>query len=65
VQHVLQELHRLRAFDVVDSRHGQTAEDATRRVQLAHWLSDWHLVSFIGTVDLFSPVSTFGVYTRA
>lgn len=57
MQHVLKELHRLKAFDVLDSKHGNTAEDITSRIQLAYWLSDWHLVSFIGTVDLFSPVS--------
>lgn len=57
MQQVLKELHRLRASDVVDSRHGNTAEDITLRIQLACWLSDWHLISFLGTVDLFSPVS--------
>ena len=57
MQHVLKDLHRLRAFDVVDSRRRKTAEDITARLQLAYWLSDWHLVAFLGTVDLFSSVS--------
>ena len=63
MQHVLHELHRLQAFDVLDSGHGRTADDVSRRIQLAHWLSDWHLISFLGTVDLFSPVSKSpGIY---
>jgi len=52
---VLRELQRLRAFEVLDSKHGTTARDASSRLQLAQWLSDWHLVSFLGTVDLLSP----------
>lgn len=32
-------------------------EDIERRLELARWLSDWHLVAFLGTTGLFSPVS--------
>ncbi|KAF8577856.1 polyubiquitin-tagged protein recognition complex Npl4 component [Ramaria rubella] len=55
IQHVLQELNRIRAFEVVDSGHGMTPEAISSRMRLAHWLSDWHLISFLGTVDFFSP----------
>lgn len=33
------------------------------RVKLAKWLGDWHLVSFLGTVGLFSPVRVESYYS--
>jgi nuclear protein localization protein 4 homolog len=33
--------------------------EAHKRFALAEFLSDWHLVAFLGTTQLFSVVSTF------
>ncbi|KIJ45252.1 hypothetical protein M422DRAFT_30109 [Sphaerobolus stellatus SS14] len=53
VQVVLRQLNSLKASEVVPSTQGRS--DASTRIKLAEWLSDWHLVSFLGTVGLFSP----------
>ena len=31
--------------------------ESYKKIELAKWLSDWHLVAFLGTTGLFSPVS--------
>ena len=48
----MKELARLQAPDVVPGE-GMTQ----KRRELAHWLSDWHLISFLGTTQLVSQVS--------
>lgn len=53
IEQVLHQLNDLHAPDVQDSRHDR---DSHRRLQLARYLSDWHLVSFLGTSGLFSEV---------
>lgn len=30
--------------------------ESYKKLELARWLSDWHLVAFLGTTHLFSPV---------
>ncbi|THH08842.1 hypothetical protein EW146_g8863 [Bondarzewia mesenterica] len=51
IESVLQTLNSMHAPDVGDSRHDG---DAQRRLELAKWLSDWHLVAFLGTSGLVS-----------
>ena len=46
---MLKELNRLHAPDIVA---GSGASH--RRSELAHYLSDWHLVAFLGTTQLVS-----------
>jgi nuclear protein localization family protein 4 len=31
-------------------------KDTYKKVELAKWLSDWHLVAFLQTTQLLSPV---------
>lgn len=56
----MRSLNELGAPDVPTSGGG--GGDAHRRLELAKWLSDWHLVTFLGTCGLLSEVSnrTFG-----
>lgn len=56
IEKVLHKLNDLHAPDVQDSKHDR---DAHRRLELAKYLSDWHLVSFLGTCGLFSEVRLF------
>ncbi len=56
IEHVLSTLHSLGAPDISDSKHLQPGR-AHKTFELAKWLSDWHLVTFLGTTQLFSPVS--------
>ena len=54
----MRSLNELGAPDVQPSR--QDAGDggnAHRRLELAKWLSDWHLLSFLGTSGLLSEVT--------
>jgi nuclear protein localization family protein 4 len=54
----MRSLNELGAPDVQPSR--QDASDganAHRRLELAKWLSDWHLLSFLGTSGLLSEVT--------
>ncbi|OSX67954.1 hypothetical protein POSPLADRAFT_1030822 [Postia placenta MAD-698-R-SB12] len=48
---VIRELSRLRAPDIPESTFGG---DPHLRSALAKWLSDWHLISFLGTTQLLS-----------
>ena len=50
----MRSLNELGAPDVQVSR---LDADAHRRLELAKWLSDWHLVAFLGTSGLLSEVS--------
>ncbi|TDL28765.1 polyubiquitin-tagged protein recognition complex, Npl4 component [Rickenella mellea] len=50
IQAVLKSLQQLRAPNISP---GSTGQDALRR-ELATYLSDWHLVAFLGTTQLFS-----------
>lgn len=43
------------ATDISESRHS-SGDDTHKRMELAKWLSDWHLVAFLGTTGLFSEV---------
>ncbi|KAK0465250.1 NPL4 family-domain-containing protein [Desarmillaria tabescens] len=54
IEHVLSTLHSLGAPDISDSKHLQPGR-AHKTFELAKWLSDWHLVAFLGTTQLFSP----------
>jgi len=49
----MRSLNELGAPDIPTSGGG----DAHRRLELAKWLSDWHLVTFLGTCGLLSEVS--------
>ncbi|KAI0052906.1 polyubiquitin-tagged protein recognition complex Npl4 component [Auriscalpium vulgare] len=51
IERVLEKLNQLHAPDVQASAHDT---DTHRRLELAKWLSDWHLVTFLGTSGLFS-----------
>ena len=53
IEGVLRTLNDKRAPDVGDSRHDG---DTPRRFELAKWLSDWHLIAFLGTSGLVSEV---------
>jgi nuclear protein localization family protein 4 len=47
---ILSALLRLDAPNI----HG-TGSDAGKRIELAKWLSDWHLIAYLGTTQLISP----------
>jgi len=51
IEKVLQALHRLGAPDILPSTHS-TSADTHKRIELAKWLSDWHLIAFLGTTGL-------------
>ncbi|KAF5384003.1 hypothetical protein D9757_006992 [Collybiopsis confluens] len=55
VERVLSQLSGLGAPDVVDSRHRAPGQ-AQKVFELAKMLSDWHLVAFLDTTQLFPPV---------
>ncbi|KAK7064546.1 nuclear protein localization protein 4 [Favolaschia claudopus] len=54
VENVISALARLDAPNIGDSRLAKPGE-AHKRRELATWLSDWHLVAFLDTTQLFSP----------
>lgn len=55
IEDVMSVLSRLGAPDITVSRHS-TGGDTHKLVELAKWLSDWHLIAFLGTTGLFSEV---------
>ncbi|KAI0257339.1 polyubiquitin-tagged protein recognition complex Npl4 component [Lactifluus subvellereus] len=55
IEQVMRSLNELGAPDVQVSKRGG---DAHRRLELAKWLSDWHLVAFLGTCGLLSEDDT-------
>ncbi|KAJ7139750.1 NPL4 family-domain-containing protein [Mycena epipterygia] len=54
VESAISALASLDAPNIVDSRIAKPGE-AHKRRELATWLSDWHLVAFLDTTQLFSP----------
>ncbi|KAJ7655190.1 NPL4 family-domain-containing protein [Mycena polygramma] len=54
IERVISSLAGLDAPNIVDSRSAKPGE-AHKRRELAAWLSDWHLVAFLDTTQLFSP----------
>ena len=61
-ENVLAKLSELQAYDVAPSAQGG---DRSKREALARFISDWHLVAFLGTTGLLSPVSlAFCLATR-
>ncbi|KAM5532765.1 hypothetical protein V8D89_013562 [Ganoderma adspersum] len=52
IQNVLHRLAEINAYDVHESSQGG---DRQKRQALARFLSDWHLVAFIGTSGLVNP----------
>jgi nuclear protein localization protein 4 homolog len=56
IESVLAQLARLDAPNILDSKHAKPGE-AHKTFTLAKWLSDWHLVTFLDTTQLLSPVS--------
>jgi nuclear protein localization family protein 4 len=54
----MRSLNELGAPDVQPGRQDAgDGGDAHRRLELAKWLSDWHLLSFLGTCGLLSEVT--------
>ncbi|KXN83623.1 Nuclear protein localization protein 4, partial [Leucoagaricus sp. SymC.cos] len=53
LDNVMSQLSRLEALDIHDSRTSKPGE-AHKRIELAKWLSDWHLIAFLGTTQLIS-----------
>jgi nuclear protein localization family protein 4 len=53
VEDVMKALARLDAPNIYDTRHGKD-NNPQKRAELAKWLSDWHLIAFLGTTQLFS-----------
>jgi nuclear protein localization family protein 4 len=53
IEQVMRSLNELGAPDVQVSRQDANAH---RRLELAKWLSDWHLIAFLGTSGLLSEV---------
>lgn len=54
IEHVISTLNNLDAPNIQESRTAKPGE-AHKRIELAKWLSDWHLIAFLGTTQLFSP----------
>ncbi|KAF8506893.1 polyubiquitin-tagged protein recognition complex Npl4 component [Russula emetica] len=55
IEQVMRSLNELGAPDVQPSRRDAgDGSNAHRRLELAKWLSDWHLLSFLGTSGLLS-----------
>jgi hypothetical protein len=57
----MRSLNELGAPDVQPSRQSSGDGDAHRRLELAKWLSDWHLVAFLGACGLLSEVTCLGL----
>lgn len=50
VESILSSLNRLGTSSLEDMRNG------IKRLEVAKWLSDWHLITFLETTQLLSPV---------
>jgi nuclear protein localization protein 4 homolog len=46
----------LSALAEIGAQDIHKGSEVHKRVELARWLSNWHLVAFLGTTQLFSPV---------
>lgn len=55
IEQVMSALSSLDAPNILDSRQSK-GDDTAKRIELAKWLSDWHLVAFLETTQLFPPV---------
>ena len=53
MDNVMRELVRLQAPNI---QPGTQSVDFKRRSELTTWLSDWHLIAFLGTTQLVSQV---------
>jgi nuclear protein localization protein 4 homolog len=51
---VIKELAKLNAPEIA----GENGGDNSKKHVLADWISDWHLVAFLATTQLFSPEDT-------
>ena len=51
---VIKELAKLRAPEITSAKGG----DHSKKRVLAEWVSDWHLIAFLATTQLFSPEDT-------
>lgn len=51
---VIKELAKLNAPAITSEKGG----DHSKKLVLAQWVSDWHLVAFLATTQLFSPEDT-------
>ena len=57
IEAVLKSLARLEAPDITDPTNSKMLEKNPQKMQeLVDYLSDWHLVSFLGTTQLISKV---------
>lgn len=54
IEGVIKELAKLNAPEVTPGSGG----DRSKKHSLAEWLSDWHLIAFLATTQLFSPGDT-------
>jgi len=57
IEQVMHSLNELGAPDVQLSRQDSGGTNAHRRLELTKWLSDWHLLAFLGTCGLLSEVT--------
>ncbi|KAI0079865.1 polyubiquitin-tagged protein recognition complex Npl4 component [Panus rudis PR-1116 ss-1] len=53
-QHIEKVLHALARLNAPDIRESTQGGNAQQRAELAKFLSDWHLVAFLGTTQLIS-----------
>jgi len=51
---VIKELAKLNAPEILSGSSG----DQSKKRALAEWISDWHLIAFLATTQLFSPEDT-------
>lgn len=51
---VIKELAKLNTPEILPGNGG----DDSKKRALAEWLSDWHLIAFLATTQLFSPEET-------
>ncbi|KAF8898440.1 NPL4 family-domain-containing protein [Infundibulicybe gibba] len=54
IEQVMSSLATIGAPSIQSSKVSASG-DTQKRVELANWLSDWHLIAFLGTTQLFSP----------
>lgn len=54
IENVLHQLAEIEAYDVYVSAQGG---DSQKRQALAKFISDWHLIAFLGTTGLINQVS--------
>ena len=54
IEGVIKELARLNTPEIVPGGGG----DPSKKRALAEWISDWHLIAYLATTQLFSPGDT-------